>query len=263
MTSISSKERNKEEYSFVYGDEAVDYEVVRRVVAPNKVVPQQKRKITISVEPSCEVIVYAPEDAERSELHDAVMKRANWIYQNLNEFRTHQEYVQQKQYISGEMLFYLGKRYVLKVVEDRDGIASAKMVGGKLQVTLARFNDDKTAMVKALVRNWYKVRAERIFHQRLAELLPKATWVDEIPSFRVMPMQKQWGSCSAKGNLMLNPHLIKAPRDCIDYVILHELCHIAEHNHSDRFWRLLTSVMPDWKEVKSQLDGMAELYLNE
>ncbi|MEY0234716.1 YgjP-like metallopeptidase domain-containing protein, partial [Providencia manganoxydans] len=56
---------------------------------------------------------------------------------------------------------------------------------------------------------------------------------------------------------------VKAPKECIDYVILHELCHIAEHNHSEKFWRLLTSVMPNWKEVKSRLDGMAELYLSE
>lgn len=62
---------------------------------------------------------------------------------------------------------------------------------------------------------------------------------------------------------MLNPHLVKAPRDCIDYVILHELCHIEEHNHSERFYRLLGQVMPEWRRVKEELDGMAELLLNE
>lgn len=86
---------------------------------------------------------------------------------------------------------------------------------------------------------------------------------DFLCNFRVMAMKKQWGSCSTKGNLMLNPHLVKAPKECIDYVILHELCHIAEHNHSERFWRLLTQVMPNWKEVKAKLDDMAEMYLNE
>ena len=75
-------------------------------------------------------------------------------------------------------------------------------------------------------------------------------------------MKTQWGSCSPSGALTLNPHLIKSPRECIDYVIFHELCHLAEHNHSDRFWRLLTQVMPNWEKVKTQLDGMAELYLS-
>ncbi|EJB8690892.1 M48 family metallopeptidase [Vibrio parahaemolyticus] len=258
MTAVASTEHNKEEYSFVYGDEAVTYEVVRKTHPEGK-----KRKITIKVHPNCDVIISAPEDAERSDIHEAVMKRAKWIYDALKEFRSHLEYVQPKNYVSGEMQFYLGRRYVLKIVEDAEVLPTVKMTRGKLLVTLTRFNNDKTAMVKALVRNWYKVRAERIFHERLSELLPQATWVAGIPSFRVLPMSKQWGSCSAKGTLMLNPHLIKAPKECIDYVILHELCHIAEHNHSDRFWRLLTSVMPNWKEVKSRLDGMAELYLNE
>ena len=263
MASVSSVERNKEEYSFVYGDEAISYEVVRKPIVDGSSHQKIRRKIAIKVHPNCEVVVFSPEDAEREDIHQAVMKRAKWVYDALKEFRGHLEYVQPKQYVSGEMQFYLGRRYVLKVVEDADSLHSVKMTRGKLLVTLTRFNDDKTAMVRALVRNWYKVRAERIFHERLSELLPQATWVKGIPSFRVLPMAKQWGSCSAKGNLMLNPHLIKAPKESIDYVILHELCHIAEHNHSEKFWRLLTSVMPNWKEVKARLDGMAELYLNE
>ncbi|MGR6861514.1 M48 family metallopeptidase [Aliivibrio salmonicida] len=268
MASVNEKESNKEEYSFIYGDEAVSYSVIRKKVIRKTVTQKNnsenaKRKISIKVHPNCEVVINAPDDAERSDIHDAVMKRASWIYDALKEFRAHLAYVETKQYVSGEMQFYLGRRYVLKVVEDNSALPSVKMSRGKLLVTLTRFNDDKQALTKALVSGWYGVKAERIFHERLAELLPQATWVDGIPSFRVMPMQKQWGSCSAKGNLMLNPHLIKAPKECIDYVILHELCHIAEHNHSERFWRLLTSVMPNWKEVKSKLDGMAELYLNE
>ncbi|MYM61705.1 DUF45 domain-containing protein [Vibrio sp. OCN044] len=263
MTSVSSKKCNKEEYSFVYGDEAVSYEVVRKPAVEGLSHQKSQRKIAIKVHPSCEVVVIAPEDTEREDIHKAMMKRAKWIYDALKEFRGHLEHVQPKQYVSGEMQFYLGRRYVLKVVEDADALPSVKMTRGKLLVTLTRFNDGKTSMVRTLVSRWYKARAERIFHERLSELVPHATWVEGIPSFRVLPMTKQWGSCSAKGSLMLNPHLIKAPKECIDYVILHELCHIAEHNHSEKFWRLLTSVMPNWKEVKSRLDGLAELYLNE
>ncbi len=263
MTSVSSKEGNKEEYSFVYGDEAVSYEVVRKPIVQGTSEQKVRRKVTIKVHPNCEVVVTAPKDAEREDIHQAVMKRAKWVYDAFKEFRGHLEYVQPKQYVSGEMQFYLGRRYVLKIIEDADALPSVKMTRGKLLITLTRFNEDKTAMVRALVKNWYKVRAERVFHERLSELLPQAKWVEGTPSFRVLPMTKQWGSCSAKGSLMLNPHLIKAPKECIDYVILHELCHIAEHNHSEKFWRLLSSVMPNWKEVKTRLDGMAELYLNE
>lgn len=84
-----------------------------------------------------------------------------------------------------------------------------------------------------------------------------------MPLFKLMAIKKQWGSCSTKDSLILNPYLVKAQKECIECMILHKLCHIAEHNHSERFWRLLTQVIPNWKAVKSKLDGMAELYLNE
>lgn len=258
MTSVDASEENQEQYSFVYGDEAVPYTVVRKPVLEG-----QKRKIIIKVHPNCEVVNIVPEDAEPDEIHQAVMKRARWIYDSLKEFRGHQEYVQKKSYVSGEMQFYLGRRYLLKVLEDANAGVSVKLLRGQLQVTLNHFDHNKAAIVKRLVRSWYKLRAEKIFTERLATLLPQATWVEQAPGFRVLPMAKQWGSCSAKGSLMLNPHLVKAPKECIDYVILHELCHIAEHNHSERFWRLLSRVMPNWKAVKARLDGMAELYLNE
>ncbi len=252
------KESDIEEYSFIYGDEAVTYEVIRKAFAEGK-----RQKITIRVHPDCRIAVTAPEAAEKAAIHDAVIQRAPWIWKALTEFRSHWEFVQTKHYVSGEMLFYLGHRYVLKVVEDNDAASNVKMLRGKLLVTLNHFDEHKQEKVKALVWSWYRQRAERVFRERLIALLPQTSWVEGVPPFRVLSMQKQWGSCSAKGTLMLNPHLIKAPKEYIDYVILHELCHIAEHNHSERFWRLLTSVMPNWKEVKKKLDGMAELYLNE
>lgn len=123
--------------------------------------------------------------------------------------------------------------------------------------------ENQIKVIKGMIDSWYQYRAKVIFQERLHAMLPRATKEKGIPSFRIMTMKKQWGSCSKQGQLMLNPHLVKASKECIDYVILHELCHIAEHNHSEKFWRLLTQVMPNWKEVKAKLDDMAELYLNE
>jgi predicted metal-dependent hydrolase len=71
-------------------------------------------------------------------------------------------------------------------------------------------------------------------------------------------MPKRWGSCTREGRIMLNPALVSAPKDCIDYVITHELCHTRIHNHSAEYYELLTRIMPDWEERKTRLDQLVE-----
>jgi predicted metal-dependent hydrolase len=263
---ITKKSHTKtaERGAFYYGNDMIHYDVIRKSqsskVSSSKAVA---RKVVIKVHPDQRVVATVPHDATDDSIQQAMLKRARWIWQNIEEFAKQKDYVLPKRYVSGETQFYLGRRYVLKVLIDSEQVSNVKLSRGKLNVTLRKDFDDRVVKVKPLVDKWYQHKAKAIFHERLNKMLPKATWVTDIPSFRVMAMKKQWGSCSTKGNLMLNPHLIKAPKECIDYVILHELCHIAEHNHSEKFWRLLTQVMPNWKEIKAKLDDMAELYLNE
>ncbi|MFJ0261006.1 SprT family zinc-dependent metalloprotease [Acinetobacter baumannii] len=237
--------------SFTYGDETISYERVMRSNASNK--------ILIKVHPDCRVVVSAPEQAEDSEVLKAVQKRSRWIYQQLREFRQQLEFITPRQYVSGESHYYLGKQYQLKVQEDSDHPQGVKLLRGKLEVTVHQKSADK---VQNLLDDWYKIRAKSVLAKRLDHLLERVLWVAERPAFRILTMQTQWGSCSPKGLLTLNPYLVKAPVQCIDYVILHELCHLAEHNHSERFYKLMTQVMPDWEKTKKQLDGMANRFLN-
>jgi len=269
---------------FSYGTDVIHYEVIRKPANSKTQVNNTKpRKVLIKVHPDQRVVATAPDDATDELIHEAMLKRARWIWQNLQAFAKQTDEVLPKCYVSGETQFYLGRRYVLKVLTNSERAVntktnavkadSVKLSRGKLNVTLGpgsdqqaltdQASDVRAIKVKALIDKWYQDRAKAIFNERLNAVLPKATWVTGVPSFKIRAMKKQWGSCSTKGNLILNPHLVKAPKECIDYVILHELCHIVEHNHSERFWRLLTQVMPNWKEIKAKLDSMAELYLNE
>jgi len=253
----SQASTNPEQGLFVYGDETIHYEVLRQTAA------KKVRKVTIKVHPNQKVVATAPLDASYESIQSAIIKQARWIWQHIHDFRSQHEYVLARQYISGETQFYLGRRYVLKITIDTDACPSVKLLRGKLSVVLRVDNDKKTQQVKALLNQWYQHRAHIIFQEQLNKALTKTTWVSGRPALRLLSMKKQWGSCSPQGGLILNPHLVKAPKECIEYVILHELCHIAEHNHGERFWRLLTQVMPHWREVKARLDDMAELYLNE
>ncbi|WP_352259745.1 SprT family zinc-dependent metalloprotease [Psychrobacter sp. TB55-MNA-CIBAN-0194] len=268
---------------FYYGQDKIDYEVVRKEVTYKGKINKSRsdelitektkpRKVVIKVHPNQRVVATAPVDATDEMIYDAMMKRARWIWQSLQDFAKQQDHVLLKRYVSGETQFYLGRRYVLKVITNIETAnviqSTVKLSRGKLNIELSQSDstlniEERTAIVKSLIDEWYKNKAKLIFIERLEVVLPKAAWVTDTPAFRLLVMKKQWGSCSTKGNLILNPHLVKASKECIDYVILHELCHIAEHNHSEHFWRLLMQVMPNWKEVKARLDEMAELYLNE
>lgn len=240
-------------FSFVYGEEAIPYRVLW---SPD----QAAEKVKIKVYPNAEVLVNAPAQTSPEQIHQAVMKRARWIWQSVTNFQQSRADVIDKHYQSGDMMFYLGRRYLLKVMQTDDK-PKVKLNQGQLQVCLPDGEPQRQQQVERLVNRWYRQQAERVFHERIDALMIQADWVTEVPPFKILSMQKQWGSCSIKGCLMLNPHLIKAAKPCIDYVILHELCHLAEYNHSERFWKLLTLVMPNWKVHKARLDGMAELYL--
>lgn len=232
--------------SFHYGDERITVHRVNR--------PHAKGKVLIKVYPDCRVVVSAPEDADEATVLAAVRKRGRWIYEQLRDFRKQLEFTLPRQYISGESHYYLGKQYLLKVMEAPEQVQGVKLLRGKLEVSVRTKSADK---VKALLADWYKARAKEVFAKRLDAMLEQALWVDERPPLRLQTMQTQWGSCSPNGRITLNPHLVKAPRECIDYVILHELCHLAEHNHSERFYRLMNQVMPKWEKTKERLDGMA------
>lgn len=252
MTEIQQSTPS-DQLSFIYGKEVIGYTLVQESNT-------KADKVQIKVYPNTEVVVKANENVSTEQIHQAILKRARWIYQSLQEFKTHQELKTTKHYRSGEMMFYLGRRYVLKLLESNE-LPSVKLMRGQLQVFIPSIEQTCSGQIKTLTQEWYRTQAQRVFSDRLKALTPNADWVKEIPPLKILAMQKQWGSCSVKGTIILNPHLIKASKQCIDYVILHELCHIAEHNHSERFWRLLTQVMPNWKEVKLKLDGMAENYL--
>lgn len=236
--------------SFIYGDERIIFECKPR--------PLVNGRILIKVHPDCRVVVSAPQDTDDQQVLNAVEKRGRWIYQQLRDFRKQLEYITPRQYISGESHYYLGKQYMLKVIVAPSDTQGVKMLRGKLEVTLRHKSAEK---VLQLLTDWYKARAREVFAKRLSAMLEQALWVSDSPPLRILTMQTQWGSCSPNGRVTLNPNLVKAPRECIDYVILHELCHLAEHNHSERFYRLMGQVMPDWEKIKKRLDGMAGMIM--
>lgn len=237
--------------SIRYGDVRIAFAI--------RFIPRPRRRITIHLLPEGSIRVDAPEEVAPEVVVAAVRRRARWLWRELEARRERTRHVLPREYVSGESHFYLGRRHMLKVEIAESRKANVKLLRGKLVVTVPRRD---SLLVRSSQEEWYRQRAREVFAKRLADLAPRLPWLSAMPSFRLLNMRTQWGSCSPSGELVLNPQLVKAPRLCIDYVIYHELCHLREHNHSPEYYRLLECVMPDWASHKQMLDGLAEVLLN-
>jgi predicted metal-dependent hydrolase len=241
-------------HTITYGDEQIRFSI--------RFLPQttrNKKRVAIHVHPDGAVNVDAPEGTDVSAVGAAVRRRARWIWLRQTEYRERTKHVLPREYVSGETHFYLGKRYVLKVIENQTAPQGVKLLRGRLEVS-TRSRDAE--VVRRLLDAWYRQRAEEVFARRITACAAKASWMTTMPGFRLLTMRTQWGSCSPKGELLLNPNLVKAPGPCVEYVVFHELCHLKEHNHSKRFYELLGALLPDWQTWKSELDESAEHLLN-
>jgi hypothetical protein len=211
----------------------------------------ERKTLEIAVYPDSAVIVKAPLGTIFAEVEKRLLKRAGWIKRQLDYFRQFDPRTPARRYVGGETHLYLGRQYRLKV--DTAETEGVKLVGRYFQVGVRA--NAPAERVRSLLLDWYADKAKCRFQESFDrcwppfEKLPLAR-----PRLQVRRMQKRWGSLSKNGLLTLNTDLVRAPRECIDYVITHELCHLQYHDHGPNFYRLLEKVMPDWEKRKHKLE---------
>lgn len=217
-----------------------------------------RKTLGITVTPDLDVLVKAPVDTAIDLIKERLRKKAPWIIRQLSFFLSFQPRLTDRKYVGGETHLYLGKQYRLKVISDEFGVAigdSVKLKGQFLEV----YTRDNSK-VKDLVEAWYLAKAKERFHllaQPLFEAFIKRNEIqDAVYNLSIRQMPTRWGSCTAKGRIILNPELIKAPKACIEYVIVHELCHLIHHDHTQKFLDLQTREMPEWGKWKNKLERL-------
>ncbi len=215
-------------------------------------------RVRIHVLPDGEVEIEAPETESISSIAFAAQKKAGWIFRHRVKALAAQKHAKPREFVSGETHFYLGRRYKLVVHEKAGTPSSVKLLRGRIEVTLPVADP---AAVRRRLGAWYSERASAYLGAKLQEIAARISWIKGEPRFKLIRMQTQWGSCSPEGVIYLNPALVRVPRHCIEYVIVHELCHLCEHNHSKRFYELLDRSVPRWRSTKCELDELAELVL--
>lgn len=211
------------------------------------------RDLVISVTPDLEVMVSAPRPATASEIEAKVLAKAPWILRHQLRYQDLHPLPVPRRYVSGETHRYLGRQYRLRI--EPGDFDRVRLQRPFLVVTTRSLKGAEAT--RRLVQGWYKFRAEALLPKRLQiamESHPVLRCTDVRMHVRVMP--NRWGSCSRTGILSFNPELLRAPAACIDYVIIHELCHRRVMNHGPEFHRLIGSVMPDWHDRRQRLNRL-------
>ena len=226
-----------------HGDETISFELVR----------SDRRTLGFTVHRDGSVVVRAPRHAREADVLRSVAGRADWIVRKQREFAASAARTPPLRYEEGETHLYLGRPYPLAI--EQGDVESVRLAGGALRVAVR--SDAPAAHVKTLLDGWYVRRARRHLPARL-----DACWAyfpsdgHRLPTLRLKHMRTRWGSLSPRGNMSLRLDLIRAPEECIDYVILHELCHLEHPNHGPEFWALVERLVPDWKRRKGLLESL-------
>ena len=210
----------------------------------------KRKSLEVAVHPDGSVVVKAPLGSDEILIQGFLYQRLRWIRRQIRYFAEFAPRTPKRQFVGGESHLYLGKQYRLKIRPAATDEVLLKRGFFHIQAV-----DDKPEHIAMLLEAWYWSKAEVYFAQVFAECwqLFQKKGVEK-PVLKIRKMKTLWGSFSVKRGITLNLELIKAPRECIEYVVIHELCHLFHLNHGPEFYNLLEQFLPDWMKRKHRLE---------
>lgn len=221
----------------------------------NEVIIKYKKikNIYIRVKQDLNIYVTAPKRAAKKYIYELLEKRKDWIENKKEEIKKKNIYdISKKELINGNEIYYLGKSYILKVLKCRK---ENIIIAGKIMYMYADIEDENSGIKRKhmLLDNWYKKEALKLFDSLIKKYC--SIMKLEINSFSIKKLKSKWGSCNIKDkHIILNLELIKYPIRSIEYIVIHELAHLVEANHSRKFYNVVSLYMPEWKNEKKILD---------
>lgn len=233
-----------EKHQIEYANNVIDFVVKRKEV----------KNVNLNVKPDMTIEVTAHDRVPMDFISDFVKSKGSWILKNIGHFRDAQPIKQsEREYVSGEAFRYLGKQYRLRVQETTEE-EMVKYFRGFIYLHVK--DTDNVSRKAKLMDEWYRGKAQKMYYESLEKVYPLVQkYGVGKPDIDVRLMKARWGSAILETNtIILNAELIKAPKYCIDYVVLHELIHYKYNDHSDNFYRMLYTLMPDWEKRKAILD---------
>ena len=201
------------------------------------------------------VKVTVPQNLSDYRVDELVKKRTIWIKKQL-KIEAETPSLRPKEYVNGETFSYLGRNYRLKCVDDET--RDVKLKHGYLTVHLSKAlkANEKEYFIKQSLKDWYQARAL----EKLKEKTKRYSSIIGVTpkSVNVKEYKARWGSCSAKGDISFNWRIIISPHHIVDYIVVHELCHLLEYNHGSKYWKQVGSVIPNYDECRNWLKVYGE-----
>ena len=230
----------KNQREFIFGSFIYCYDFIK----------QDRKTLSLTVTPDMRICLKCPHDTAEERIDQFLKKKWFWLQKQLHYFGKYQRKRYEKEYVSGESFYYLGRQHQLIVTKsDQDKVA---LLRGVLQVhtTYPTSDSDYT---KKLVIAWFNKKRNAVFAERF-EIMKNRFDYKKMPALSVRDMKKRWGSFVSKEKIVLHPKLIHVSKDCIDYVIVHELCHMRFKNHDKKFFTFLEEKYPKWEKTKEKLE---------
>ena len=214
---------------------------------------KRRRTIALKIDAKQGLIMLAPLRTAFKELKDMALNNAKWILKEYAAMEHSQKMVVEKKLVTGELLPYLGVHYPLYVHGVLHFPQACCLLNNQLHVRVPNGipENKRRQLVSDKLIAWYRKQAEEIVQQRL-QIWVNASGLQPV-SWRITSALRRWGSCNAKNHICINWRLIFAPLDLVDYVIVHELCHIVHKNHSSAFWARVGRILPDYKRRRAEL----------
>jgi len=228
-------------YSITLGDMKINYKIVR----------SNRKTMGLIVDPDEGVIIRSPKNVSEEKIKEVVKKKSSWLLQKLDKVAEIKPAPTPLEFMSGEKLMYLGRRYRLKVKEYNKKKVKVKFYQGMFIVKEPINLDKRREVIRDKIIAWYRQQADHKIKERVDKYKGK---IGVDPNMiRVKKQKKRWGSCSSKGNLNFNWKLIMAPMSIVDYLVIHELVHLKHSNHSREFWQTVEAVIGDYEQRQEWL----------
>lgn len=228
------------EKRFTYENIAFDYHLIK----------ERRKTLAVTVYPNQSVVIKAPLEAKSKRINEFLVRKFRWILKQQRYFSNFKPKTK-KQYVSGESFRYLGRSYKMLVRETTDKPRVSLQHG---TLTVYSCFPKNRLFTKKLLDEWYVSKTEKVFHERLEACFEQFQHA-ERPSLGIRKLKKRWGSYLHKSNrIILNEDLIQASKVQIDYVIIHELCHMTHDSHNKAFYALQKSKLPNWEKLKTELE---------